>query len=176
MYIGSTDVRGLHHLVYEVVDNSVDEALAGHCDTIDGHDPRRRQRDASATTAAASRWTSSRQTGKSALEMVLTVLHAGGKFGGERLQGLGRPARRRRVGGQRAVRAAARRGAHATAASYVQEFSRGAPLGHDAAGGRSTTETSNGTTISFMADATIFRQARLRLRRCWPSASARCAT
>jgi DNA gyrase subunit B len=85
MYIGSTDARGLHHLMWEVADNSVDEAMAGHCDTI-------------TVTIHKDGWITNVDNGrgipvgehakmrKSALEVVMTVLHAGGKFGGSGYQ------------------------------------------------------------------------------------------
>ncbi len=153
MYIGTTDIRGLHHLVYEVVDNSVDEALAGHCDTIE-------------VRIGADNWVSVRDngrgipvdvvkaTGKPALETVLTVLHAGGKFGGGGykvsggLHGVG-------VSVVNALSERLRADVRRDGGHYVQEFAKGIPQGKMRRVGDST-PAERGTTISFLADASIF--------------------
>src|SRR3954452_9288763 len=152
MYIGSTGVRGLHHLVYEVVDNSVDEALAGFCDAVSVciHP------DNSVTVTDNGRGipvAKMEKEGKSALEVVLTVLHAGGKFG----EGGGYKVSGGLHGvGVSVVNALSdeltvvvKRDGYAWTQSYV----RGAPQG-DIQQGERTDET--GTIITFRPDDEVF--------------------
>jgi DNA gyrase subunit B len=152
MYIGSTGVRGLHHLVWEVVDNSVDEALAGYCDTVEVtiHP------DNSVTVADNGRGipvSTMEKEGKSALEVVLTVLHAGGKFGEGQgykvsggLHGVG-------VSVVNALSEALTVEVRREGFRWTQSYERGAALG-PIAQGEPTEET--GTTITFLPDAEIF--------------------
>jgi DNA gyrase subunit B len=152
MYIGSTGVRGLHHLVYEVVDNSVDEALAGHCDEVDV----RIHPDNSITVRDDGRGipvAMHEKEGKPAVEVVLTVLHAGGKFGdgggykvSGGLHGVGVSVVN--ALSEQLIVEVSRDGFH-----WTQDYMRGAPQ-TPLRQGEPTEET--GTTITFLPDAEIF--------------------
>jgi DNA gyrase subunit B len=153
MYIGTTDQRGLHHLVFELVDNSVDEAMAGFCDRIE-------------VTIEPDSWVTVRDngrgipvdkhksTGKSALETIMTVLHAGGKFGGGAykvsggLHGVGASV----------VNALARKmyvEVRRDGKLYRQEYERGLPKA-DVKVSADKNQVHTGTTTGFLADDEIF--------------------
>src|SRR5581483_2815953 len=159
MYIGSTGIRGLHHLVYEIVDNSVDEALAGHNDRIEVT----LHPDHSVTVQDWGRGMpvdTMPGTDESALTTILTKLHAGGKFGG---------------GGYKVSG-----GLHGVGASvvnalsewllaevrrdgkvYRQEFDRGVPRGPVEQVGTTERKDDAGTTITFLPDSEIFEEMEM---------------
>ena len=151
MYVGSTDTKGLHHLVWEVIDNSIDEHLAGHCSHIETivHP------DNSITVKDNGRGIPTgihKKLKKSALEVVMTVLHAGGKFdkdtykvsGG--LHGVG-------VSCVNALSSYLRAEVHREGAVFEQEYSQGKPKADVKQIGKTD---KNGTNITFKPDAEIF--------------------
>ena len=153
MYIGDIAERGLHHLVYEVVDNCIDEAMAGFCDTIDvrvleGNSIRVRDNGRGIPTGMHEK------EHRSALEVVLTVLHAGGKFdknsykvsGG--LHGVG-------VSCVNALSDSLVAEVHREGKVFEQHYSKGKPLGPVQVVGEAS---DTGTTITFHPDPTIFTQ------------------
>ena len=154
MYIGDTSVKGLHHLVSEVVDNSIDEALAGFCDRIEvtiGTDNSITVRDNGRGIPVDEH----EKLHKSALEVVMTVLHAGGKFdkgsykvsGG--LHGVG-------VSCVNALSDHLRAEVRREGKVYCQEYAYGKPLGEVSVIGDCAIED-HGTTVIFHPDATIFQ-------------------
>jgi DNA gyrase subunit B len=155
MYIGSTGSRGLHHLLYEVVDNSVDEALAGRADRLDIT----LHPDNSATVTdngSGIPVDAMADTGLSALTVVLTKLHAGGKFGGEGykvsggLHGVG-------VSVVNALSERLTAEVKRDGKLWRQEFCRGEPTGELKAIGK-VPKGETGTTISFLPDAEVFEE------------------
>lgn len=155
MYIGDVGVRGLHHLVYEVVDNSIDEALAGYCDTIkvtilEGNSIRVEDNGRGIPVDLH------KKEGKSALEVVMTKIGAGGKFdkdtykvsGG--LHGVG-------VSCVNALSNHLSAEVFKNGKQYIQEYSKGKPLYDVKEVG--TTDKS-GTTVTFIPDDTIFQEIR----------------
>jgi DNA gyrase subunit B len=151
MYIGSTDQRGLHHLVYEIIYNSVDEAMAGYCT----HIKVTIEKDNSITVEDNGRGIPVEihpATGKSALETVMTVLHAGAKFGGKAytvsggLHGVGASV-------VNALSTWVKVWVKRNDKLYFQEYHQGIPQVDVAVAGKSE---GTGTTTAFLADPEIF--------------------
>ncbi len=156
MYIGDVGSRGLHHLVYEVLDNSIDEALAGYCTDIEvivNEDNSITVRDNGRGIPTGMH----EKEGRSALEVVLTVLHAGGKFSKDSykvsggLHGVG-------VSCVNALSIALKAEIHREGKIFVQEFSKGIPLYSVKEVG---TSEDTGTIITFKPDAEIFEQTTI---------------
>ncbi|MDQ3093558.1 MAG: DNA topoisomerase (ATP-hydrolyzing) subunit B [bacterium] len=151
MYIGGTGLEGLHHLVWEIMDNSIDEALAGYNDTVDVV----LQTDGGVTVTDYGRGMPTdihTKTGKSAVETILTVLHAGGKFGGGGykvsggLHGVGSSV-------VNALSSYLKVTVWRNGKTYEQEYERGAPKADLKEVGKSDR---TGTRITFYPDETIF--------------------
>jgi len=156
MYIGSTDIRGIHHLVFEVVDNAIDEALAGACDhiqiTIDQENV--------VTVVDNGRGIPvdvHKQTGKSALEVVMTKLHAGAKFGqggykvASGLHGVG-------VSAVNALSEWLQADVRRDGQVYRQKYTRGVPKTEVKTVGKYPKDERTGSTISFFPDKQVFKE------------------
>ena len=153
MYIGSTSERGLHHLVYEIVDNAIDEALAGYCDVIDVHI----NADNSITVLDNGRGIPvgiNHKAGKPAVEVVFTVLHAGGKFGGG---GYKVPGGLHGVGASvvNALSDWLEVEIYQGGFSYKQRYERGKAM-YDLK--KTGTTDMRGTKVTFLPDETIFKE------------------
>ena len=152
MYIGSSDQRGIHHLIYEIVDNGIDEAMAGYCDTI-------------SINIDEEGWVSVSDNGRGipvdihevtkrpALETIMTTLHAGGKFGGGAykvsggLHGVGASVVNALAGTMKVE-------VYRDGKVHVQEYAKGKPKGELEVTGKTSKQ---GTTITFIPDTAIFK-------------------
>ncbi len=154
MYIGSTGVDGLYHLVWEVVDNSIDEAMGGHAtlimiELLEGNTVKVEDNGRGIPVETH------KQTKKSALETVMTTLHAGGKFGGEGykvstgLHGVG-------VSVVNALSSYMKVEVRRDGALYIQEYKKGVPTGKVKKAG---TAKGTGTTVTFTPDTGIFTES-----------------
>lgn len=159
MYIGGTDIKALHHTVYEVVDNSIDEAMAGYCDRI----AVTIRKEGSVTVQDWGRGIPvgiHKQTGRSALETVMTKLHAGGKFGSGAykvsggLHGVG-------VSAVNALSEWLEVEVRQEGKVYMQRYHRGIPQGDVAVVGEAKDGTT-GTHTTFLPDKTIFEETNFR--------------
>ena len=159
MYIGGTDIKALHHMVYEVVDNSIDEAMAGYCDRI----AVTIRKEGSVTVQDWGRGIpvgKHKQTGKSALETVTTVLHAGGKFGSGAykvsggLHGVG-------VSAVNALSEWLEVEVRTDGKVHFQRYHRGIPQGDLQIIGQ-TTDGETGTRTTFFPDKTIFEETEFK--------------
>ncbi|MDO8507336.1 MAG: DNA topoisomerase (ATP-hydrolyzing) subunit B [bacterium] len=161
MYIGGTGLEGLHHLVWEVLDNAIDEAMAGYCDNIEVviHQDGSMSIDDNGRGIPIDK---QKQTGKSALETVLTVLHAGGKFGGGEykvsggLHGVG-------VSVVNALSTYLKAEVSRDGILYAQEYKNGGkPV---SAVKKVGTSTHNGTKITFMPDPEVFETVEFNFKK-----------
>jgi DNA gyrase subunit B len=153
MYIGSTDISGLHHLVYEIVDNSIDEAMAGHCETVSTSlNP-----DGSVTIADDGRGipVEEHSEGRSAVEVLLTTLHSGGKFDNQSYQtsgglhGVG-------ISVVNALTSEIHIRSKRDGAVWEQSFSRGIPQGDIERVRDLDAAETTGTVVTFTPDPEIF--------------------
>ncbi|HLE04084.1 MAG TPA: ATP-binding protein, partial [Anaerolineales bacterium] len=154
MYVGGTDIRGLHHLIFEVVDNSIDEALAGACDRINV----RIHPDSSVTVEDNGRGIPVEKhprIKKPALEVVMTMLHSGAKFGGDGykvsggLHGVG-------VSAVNALSEWCEVQVRRDGKVHAQRYARGVPAGPVEVVGKAA-KADTGTTTTFLYDREVFK-------------------